>query len=127
MQTTKDNSFRFFLNYDLNFNGDYDGLYKWLDDHNAKNCGQNFCEFTYSLRENDNTQPLKAVAKDTLKELESDLTKSMSLKRGDRIFLIGVMPDGMSFGGFLTGDYGPKPWAGYGEKKHENSKISFFE
>jgi len=122
------NNLRFFLNYDLNFNGDYDGLYKWLDNHNAKNCGQNFCEFFYSTMSSENgSLPVKIVAQNTLKQLEDDLTKSVSLKRGDRIFLIGIMPDGTSFGGFLTGDYGPKPWAGYGEKKQADSKISFFE
>ena len=125
METNK--NLRFFLNYDLNFNGDYDGLYKWLDDHNAKNCGQNFCEFFYSSDNKvDSSQSEKVAAQKTLKSLESDLTKSVSLKRGDRIYLIGIMPDGMSFGGFLTGDYGPKPWAGYGQKQSENSKISFF-
>ena len=123
----KNNNLRFFLNYDLSFNGDYDGLYKWLDDHNAKNCGQNFCEFFYSTDNSGNgSVTVKTAAQNTLKHLEDDITKSVALKRGDRIYLIGIMPDGMSFGGFLTGDYGPKPWAGYGEKQPENSKISFF-
>ncbi len=123
----KNNNLRFFLNYDLSFNGDYDGLYKWLDDHNAKNCGQNFCEFFYSTdNSGKGSVTVKTAAQNTLKHLEDDITKSVALKRGDRIYLIGIMPDGMSFGGFLTGDYGPKPWAGYGEKQPENSKISFF-
>ena len=27
------------MSYDLGVSGDYEGLYAWLDDHNAKECG----------------------------------------------------------------------------------------
>ena len=30
---------RFWLSYDLGINGDYDGLYRWLDRQGAKECG----------------------------------------------------------------------------------------
>ncbi|MFH1115168.1 MAG: hypothetical protein V1792_14760 [Pseudomonadota bacterium] len=28
--------------FDLGINGDYEGMYEWLDKHNAHACGENF-------------------------------------------------------------------------------------
>ena len=43
----------YWLSYDLGVGGDYDGLYAWLDDHNAKPCGQSVAFFAYSTNRSD--------------------------------------------------------------------------
>ena len=35
------------LSYDLGVRGDYEGLYAWLDKHQAKECGDNIAYFVY--------------------------------------------------------------------------------
>ena len=38
------------MSYDLGVKGDYEGLYAWLDDHDAKECGNSvaFLRYEYS-------------------------------------------------------------------------------
>jgi hypothetical protein len=35
------------LSYDLGVKGDYEGLYAWLDDHNAEECGNSVAFLHY--------------------------------------------------------------------------------
>ena len=41
------------LSYDLGVKGDYEGLYAWLDDHNAEECGNSvaFLHYEYCIPE----------------------------------------------------------------------------
>ena len=44
------------LSYDLGIRGDYESLYAWLDQHNAKECGDSLAFFKF-----DYTHDLKVV------------------------------------------------------------------
>lgn len=43
----------FWLSYDLGIAGDYPDLYQWLDDHEAKSCGNSIAFFKYQVDYND--------------------------------------------------------------------------
>lgn len=92
------------LTYDLGVQGDYPGLYEFLDSYKAKDCGEScaFLEFP--------------VRKTLLPELNRALKKQVSLKKGDRIYVIyrTDTPDKRLKGRFLSGGRkGQPPWAGY--------------
>ena len=36
------------MSYNLGVTGDYEGLYAWLDEHNAKECGNSVAWFSFS-------------------------------------------------------------------------------
>lgn len=38
------------ITYDLGVQGDYKGLYAWLDDHQATECGDSTAFFNYELK-----------------------------------------------------------------------------
>ena len=35
------------ISFDLGIRGDYENLYAWLDEHGAKECGDNFASIIY--------------------------------------------------------------------------------
>lgn len=39
------------ISYDLGVKGDYEGLYAWLDDHKAIECGDSVAFINYSVRD----------------------------------------------------------------------------
>lgn len=58
------------LSYDLGIPGDYDVLYSWFDQHDAKVCGRNVAFLNYSYRENfkeELTEELRPMAEPTRK------------------------------------------------------------
>lgn len=40
------------LSYDFGVKGDYESLYAWLDNHGAKECGNNSAALEYDVNEN---------------------------------------------------------------------------
>ncbi len=40
------------ISYDLGVKGDYEGLYAWLDDHKAKECGNSLAALEYDCTSN---------------------------------------------------------------------------
>ncbi len=108
-----------YLSYDLTYGSDFDGLYKWLDKHSAKNCGECFCEFVYDFDNKDANTKEDAVSS-FVSELNSDITNNVKLKKGDRLFIVSSV-DKTQFSGFLYGNYGARPWEGY---YNEQSKPS---
>jgi hypothetical protein len=93
---------RVWLSYDLGVDGDYDGLYQWLDRHEAVECGDSCASFLY-------TSGNRAVS-DAIK---SELKKSMKLRPRDRVYLVFHARDGKIFGRFVLGGRKAAPWAGY--------------
>src|SRR5689334_10828031 len=61
------------MSYDLGVKGDYEGLYAWLDDHGAAECGNSvaFLRYEYSA--------------DFLSELKEDIARHVNLDKRDRI------------------------------------------
>ncbi len=93
---------RIWLSYDLGLRGDYESLYTWLDNHGAKECGDNIAVLTYEFKAN------------LVNELKKDLSRAIELHRTkDRIYLVYPGEDGKYKGRFLFGKRKRTPWQGY--------------
>ena len=95
------------ISYDLGVQGDYEGLYAWLDSHGAKECGDSvaFLE-SYEYRES------------LPDEMKAEIESAISINNRVRIYVIYAIFSGGDVGGmkgeFLFGGRrGAPPWAGY--------------
>ncbi len=91
------------LTFDLGIKGDYDGMYAWLDDQHAKECGDNIAFFNYEISNNE----------DLLEKLKEDLSSSIEISKRDRIYVIWLK-DGKMKGRYIFGKRKASPWVGYG-------------
>lgn len=99
------------LSYDLGIRGDYESLYAWLDQHDAKECGDSLAFFKYEY-----THDLKT-------ELKLDLEKAIDTKtKKIRIYLIW-MQEGKQKGGFLFGGRKASPWFGHGSIETQDDEL----
>lgn len=64
------------ISYDLGVKADYQGLYAWLDNHGAVECGNSIAALEY--------EQAGALTDD----LHKDLTDSIALAKHDRIYVI---------------------------------------
>ncbi len=91
------------LSYDLGIKGDYESLYAWLDDHDAKECGDSLAYFQYPY------------STDPLAELAEELKKKISITNATRLYAIVVDPKTNKYRGrFLVGSRKSAPWVGRG-------------
>ncbi|MCC5944581.1 MAG: hypothetical protein JJT94_06570 [Bernardetiaceae bacterium] len=98
------------LTYDLGIKGDYPSLYAWLDNHDAKEAGNNTAFLQYEFDGED---------KDFFDNLTNDLKSFITFKSGDRIYVIAARSDEgtKKIGGrFIIGNRKANPWKGYGQK-----------
>lgn len=86
------------LSYDLGINGDYDGMYTFLDRYSARECGDSLACFYYPRDANG-----------LLADLKSEV--SLNVKR-DRVYLIYMKNDGKYSGKFIFGKRRRSPWEG---------------
>jgi len=93
----------FWLSFDLGLKGDYQGLYAWLDTHEASECGDNLAYIgKYQYSEN------LAI------EVKRDLQSQVNFKNTDRVYLIRE-ESGNLRGMFIIGNRRKEyPWKGYG-------------
>jgi hypothetical protein len=99
------------LSYDLGIRGDYESLYAWLDQHDAKECGDSLAFFKYEY-----THDLKA-------ELKLDLEKAIDTKtKKIRIYIIWTQ-DGKQKGGFLFGGRKASPWFGHSSIETQDDEL----
>jgi len=99
-----------YISYDLGIDGDYFGLYNWLDSHNAVECGDNLAFIkVYEYDE------------DIENEIKTDLKKNVELRDKDRIYLIFKRKDGSRAGRFIFGKRKPAPWEGYASRYIEEA------
>jgi len=89
------------LSYDLGIRGDYNSLYEWLDNHDAKECGDSLAVLSYE------------VDKNLVEELKSDLSNHIDIGKRDRIYLIWMQENKLK-GIFLFGKRKSARWQGYG-------------
>ena len=95
------------MSYDLGVSGDYEGLYAWLDDHNAKECGNSVAWFSFS-HEGDTMESL-------IESLKAEIESVVSLNRRSRIYVIYVdVDDDKTRGRFIIGGRKSAPWDGFG-------------
>ena len=102
------------ISYDLGVRGDYEGIYTWLDEHKAKECGDSIAllkyEFSGSL--------IECLKKDTKDSI--DLTKKA------RIYVIWRDSTTKRMKGrFIYGTRKSPPWTGYasGEEELEDEEV----
>jgi hypothetical protein len=90
------------LSYDLGVGGDYDGLYRWLDERGAEECG-------------DSLAILRHRASETLADdIKAELKKAVAIDRRTKVYLIHRdTPTGAYRGIFLFGGRKRPPWTGF--------------
>jgi hypothetical protein len=94
------------LSYDLGVKGDYEGLYAWLDDHDAIECGNNLSFFNFNVKKLDKI----------IEELKKDLSDKVNISNRDRIYVIWKI-DNKIKGKFIFGKRKSSPWKGYGSQE----------
>ena len=93
------------ISYDLGVNGDYEGMYAWLDDHGAKECGSSVA-FVKSY---------DCDGEDLMQALECDIRGAVETDKRTRIYVIRRVGD-REKGRFLFGHRKGAPWDGYGQQ-----------
>ena len=91
------------ISYDLGVNGDYEGMYAWLDDHGAKECGSSVA-FVKSYDYD---------GEDLMQALKYDIQGAVKINEKTRIYVIRRV-DGKKKGRFLFGRRKEAPWDGRG-------------
>ena len=87
---------RYWFSFDLGLRGNYEDLYEWLDNMEAKECGDSVATF---------------VTEKTREEIAEELSEFLDEKA--RVYIIGIH-DGKFSGKFILGKRKRAPWAGYG-------------
>lgn len=105
------------LSYDLGIGGDYPGLYKWLDNHKAVECGSSVAFFEYLVEEGqlDNLLSLLMV----------DIGSAIDLRSGDRLYVVYRKSGGSKCsvnGRFIYGRRKSNPWEGYGDSEPQGGE-----
>jgi hypothetical protein len=98
------------LSFDLGVTGDYEGIYTWLADHDAVECGDSLAFLRYEKRG------------DLLEDLKKDLENAVEINGKTRIYVIYRSEDDDKMKGkFLFGKHKQASWTGYGTSKEETS------
>ena len=92
------------LSYDLGVSGDYEGLYSWLENHGAKECGSSVAYLKNFEFEGDLLEFLKA-----------DVGETVTLNKRSRLYVIFKDADRVQ-GRYLMGKRKAPPWAGFGDQ-----------
>lgn len=104
------------LSYDLGIGGDYPGLYKWLDNHKAIECGNSVAFFKYPINKNQLDNLLQIVG--------DDIKKAVALRAGDRLYIIYRDEKSVVKGNFIYGRRKSNPWEGYGDSEQTGGEDS---
>ena len=99
------------MTYDLGVGGDYQGMYSWLDDHEADECGNNAAFVKFQHPENLETD------EEFTESLAKDLNQKIKLVPSNRIYIVWASFDkGDIMGRFIYGKRKANPWKGFGSK-----------
>lgn len=94
------------ITFDLGVDGDYNGLYAWLDAHDANGCGESVAVLSYRC---------EGSIPDRLRD---DLKKSIDVDSHTSIYLIYRDPvTNENRGAFLFGERRAPVWNGYGASR----------
>ena len=99
----------FWISYDLGVSGDYEGMYAWLDDHGAIECGSSVAFVKQYHYDDDDDK------EDLMQALESDIQDVVEIDKRTRIYVIRRV-SGREKGSFLFGRRKGAPWDGYGQQ-----------
>ena len=106
---------RIWISFDLGVRGDYPGMYAWLDNHQAVECGDNFASLYIDCTSRSRVD----------EDLMAELNENVNLAPTDRIYVIYRREDNMTKGTFINGRRKANPWEGYGyrgEKSEESDE-----
>lgn len=104
------NTTTIWISYDLGIQGDYEGMYAWLDKHQAKECGDSVAVLSYQFEE-----PFLAA-------LKADLKEAVDITKRTRIYVIyRDEKSGKNKGSFIYGGRRASPWLGYSGETAEMS------
>jgi hypothetical protein len=91
------------VSFDLGVQADYEGMYAWLDEHQAKDCGESLAFLSYEY---------SGSLPDALK---ADIGKSVQISKRARIYVIYRDQDTKKMkGNFIFGGRKAPPWSGFG-------------
>jgi len=108
------------ISYDFGLKGDYNGLYTWLDNNSAKECGIGLAYCLYDV----SNLGIDRSDKKLVDKLAVDIRKSVKLSRTDRIYIIWKDSNTDKIKGeFINGARKQAPWEGYGQLKSEKGSI----
>ena len=102
------------LNYDLGIQGDYTGLYTWLDDMEARECGYGAAFFTLDLDDD----------RDVFAVLRRELEEAVELTGKARIYVCYLRGGGKMRAGFVVGRRKMAPWEGYAASDDNEDDIN---
>lgn len=95
------------LSFDLGIDGDYENMYAWLDDHDAKECGESVAWFHFDD---------SAEEKSLEQSLKSSLEKSVEFNDRSRVYILH-RSNGKVKGKFIFGRRKKRaPWIGFGRR-----------
>ncbi len=98
---------KIWLSYDLSLNGDYEGLYRWLDKRRAEECGSGLAVFQFTFSSSDLTDSAEA------QELLDSIKEYMHINEiRDRIYAVWGRNSRRIAGRFLVGNRKRAPWEG---------------
>jgi hypothetical protein len=96
------------LSFDIGLRGDYEGIYAWLDEHEAVECGDSVAYMKYECEDN------------LLESLEQDLRRAIEVTKKTRIYVVWREAAGKVKGRFIIGARRSPPWAGSGGSTSES-------
>jgi hypothetical protein len=107
------------VSFDLGIRGDYEGLYAWLDTHQATECGDSVAVIKYNHENSSQQRNIQLADK-----IKSDLKKAVSIDKRTRIYLIYRDPaTGNNRGVFLFGGRRAAIWSGYAPSESGTADI----
>jgi hypothetical protein len=100
------------VSFDLGVSGDYENMYAWLDDHQAKECGDSVASFRFSC---DGDLP---------ESLKTEIENAVSLNKRSRVYVV-YRDGGKLKGRYIIGRRKSAPWDGYGTREeHDDDEES---
>jgi hypothetical protein len=99
------------LSFDLGVRGDFEGMYEFLDSHQAKECGDSVSAFLFEYK------------KDLLSELAKELRASVTIDKRSRVYVVYTVGQGKTRGKFIIGKRKSPPWAGYSPSGEDEEDI----
>jgi len=104
---------RVWLSYDLGIMGDYETLYQWLDEQNAKECGLNIATFEVEIEE-----------ENIVTYLRESIGKSVKIEKNSRIYVVYLqLSTAKVKGEFLFGSRKRAIWQGYAVSKSQEIDV----
>ena len=93
------------LSYDLGVKGDYENLYRWLDQREARECGDSlaFVRIEYS--------------DDVFAEVRDSLFTNVKMTDASRFYMLARNKEDKIRGRFIIGGRKVPPWTGYDPQK----------